>query len=80
MNGEPATSVMASLIKSKALAGSIWKSKATNYVYKITGYGQDGSDVIINYRFCNKDDTGSLGEASTRRVKFLRNYRLIKPI
>lgn len=80
MNGEPSTSVMASLIKSKALAGSIWKSKATNCVYKITGYEQDGLDVIINYRFCSKDYTGSLGEASARRIKFLRNYKLVKSI
>ena len=80
MKDELSTSVMASLIKSKALAGSIWKSKATSCLYKIVGYAQNGSDVVINYRFCNSDYTGTLGEAAARRVKFLRNYELVKPI
>ena len=80
MNEELSTKVMSSLIKSKALAGSTWKSKATNCLYKITGYEQNGSDVIINYRFCSNDYKGNLGEASARRTKFLRSYVLVQSI
>ena len=80
MNEELSTSVMASLIKSKALAGSTWKKKGKSIIYKIVGYTQIGVDVLIQFRFCNKWDRGKLGECSLGRSEFLRKYELVKPI
>ncbi len=80
MKGELSTSVMASLIKSKALAGSTWKKKGKSIIYKIVGYIQTGTDVLIQFRFCSKSTKGSLGEGSLSRSEFLRKYELVKPI
>ena len=80
MNGELSTSVMANLIKSKALAGSIWKRKGKMILYKIVGYTQIDTDVLIQFRFCNKWDKGTLGECSLSRLEFLRKYQIVKSI
>ena len=80
MNGELSTSVMASLIKSKALAGSIWKKKGKSILYKIVGYTQTGTDVLIQFRFCNKNSKESFGEDSLSRTNFLREFKLVTSI
>lgn len=80
MNEELPTKVMASLIKSKALAGSIWKPKKGGAKRKITGYGLDGNDVLINYRLCALDSKGSLKESALPRVPFLAGFTLEQSI
>ena len=80
MNEELSTSAMASLIKSKALAGSIWKKKGKSILYKIVGYTQIDTDVLIQFRFCNKNTKGAFGEGSLSRAGFLREFKLISPI
>lgn len=80
MNGELSTSVMASLIKSKALAGSTWKRKGKSVLYKIVGYTQTGTDVLIQFRFCSKNTKDSFGEDSLSRASFLREFKLVKSI
>ena len=77
MQDELSTKVMASLVKSKALAGSIWRSKKGGTKHKITGYGLEGNDVIINYRLCKLDPKGGLKEDSLQRIPFLRGFTLI---
>ncbi len=80
MNGELSTKVMSSLIKSKALAGSIWQPKKGGAKRKITGYGLEGNDVTINYRLCMPDARGGLKESSLRRILFLSRFTLNQPI
>ena len=80
MNEELSTSVMASLIKSKALAGSTWKKIGKSVLYKIVGYTQIGTDVLIQFRFCSKNTKESFGEDSLSRTRFLRGFKLVKPI
>ncbi|MCK5610360.1 hypothetical protein KAR91_51280 [Candidatus Pacearchaeota archaeon] len=80
MSRELSTSVMASLIKSKALAGSTWKKKGKSIIYKIVGYTQTGTDVLIQFRFCNKNTKGAFGEDSLSRVSFLQEFKLVKSI
>ena len=80
MNDELSTSVMANLIESKALAGSTWKRKGKSILYKIVGYTQVGTDVLIQFRFCNKDTKKEFREASLSRARFLREFKLVKSI
>ena len=80
MNDELSTKVMASLIKSKALAGSVWQPKKGGAKRKITGYGLEGNDIIINYRLCKPDSKGKLKESAIQRLLFLSRFTLIQPI
>jgi len=77
---ELSTKVMASLIKSKALAGSIWRPKKGGAKRRITGYGLDRNDVIINYRLCSLDSKGSLKESALPRAPFLARFVLEQSI
>lgn len=80
MKGELSTSVMASLVKSKALAGSVWKKKGKNILYKIIGYAQVDTDVLIQFRLCFITDKGAIEEDSLCRTKFLQEFTLVNSI